>query len=302
MALSTSIGSIKLENPTILASGIWGETGETLLKVLESGAGAAVTKSIGLEPRNGYPNPTVVELEFGMINAMGLPNPGIEDFGDELKTALKASKPVIGSIFGKDEEEFVTLAKKMESYGVHGLELNLSCPHAEGYGVELGSDAIQVMKIVHAVKSNVNIPVLAKLSPNVTDIKEIAHAVEKGNGDGIVAINTIKAMAINPELKMPILSNRFGGLSGRVIKPIGLRCVYEIFEEVKIPIIGCGGVESGTDAVEYIMAGACAVQIGSVSRLKGLEVFKEICNELGAFMNSHDYSSISEMIGVAHKT
>jgi dihydroorotate dehydrogenase (NAD+) catalytic subunit len=301
MALSTSIGKIQLENPTILASGILGETGESLDKVLCSGAAAVVTKSIGIEPRDGYANPTIVELENGLINAMGLPNPGIDNFVEELKIALKAGRPVIGSIFGKNEEEFVTLARKMESFGTHAVELNLSCPHAEGYGAEIGSDAIQVLKIVSAVKSNVDIPVFAKLSPNVANIKEIAQAVEKGNGDGIVAINTVKAMAIDPDLRIPILSNKFGGLSGKAIKPIGLRCVYEIFETVKTPIIGCGGVETGTDAVEYIIAGASAVQLGTAIWKRGTDVFRDVCNEIEAYMKAHDFSSIGEMIGIAHR-
>lgn len=300
MDLSTSIGELKLENPTILASGILGETGSSLTKILESGAAAVVTKSIGTEPREGYPNPTVVELEYGVVNAMGLPNPGIDNYGNEVKTALGLGKPVIGSIFGKDSEEFVGLAKKMESFGAHALELNLSCPHAKGYGLEIGSDEKLVESAVTAVKSGVGIPVFAKLSPNVTNIKGIAKAVEKGGGDGIVAINTVKAMVIEPELKMPVLSNGYGGLSGKAIKPMGLRCVYEIYEEVGIPIIGVGGVETGKDAVEYIMAGACAVEIGSAVRRRGPEVFGQVCQEIQDFMNKNGFSGIGEMIGIAH--
>jgi dihydroorotate dehydrogenase (NAD+) catalytic subunit len=244
----------------------------------------------------------VVELEYGMINAMGLPNPGIDNYGEELKAALKFGKPVIGSIFGKDSEEFVNLARKMESFGAHALELNLSCPHADGYGLEIGSDERMVEKIVNAVKSDVNIPVFTKLSPNVTNIKGMAKAVEGGGGDGIVAINTVKAMAIEPELTMPILSNRVGGLSGKAIKPIGLRCVYEIHEEVGLPIVGVGGVETGRDAVEYIMAGASAVEIGSAVRSRGPEVFKSVCHEITEFMTRNGFSNIEEMIGIAHES
>jgi dihydroorotate dehydrogenase (NAD+) catalytic subunit len=301
MSLAAMIGKMELENPLILASGILGETGQSLLKVLEAGAGAVVTKSIGLEPRDGYPNPTVVELEYGMLNAMGLPNPGIDEYREEVRTALKADKPVIGSIFGKNDEEFSALAKKMESFGASALELNLSCPHAKGYGVEIGSDEGEVKRVVNAVKSQAGIPVFAKLSPNVTDIGAIARAVQDGGGDGIVAINTIKAMAIEPELKRPVLSNRFGGLSGKAVKPVGLRCVYEIFEHVDIPVIGCGGVESGRDAVEYIMAGAGAVQIGSAIRSRGLNVFREVNNGISEFMNKNGFSNIGEMVGIAHK-
>jgi dihydroorotate dehydrogenase (NAD+) catalytic subunit len=152
------------------------------------------------------------------------------------------------------------------------------------------------------VKSGVGIPVFAKLSPNVTNIKAIAKAVEKGGGDGIVAINPVKALVIEPELRMPVLSNEYGGLSGRAIKPIGLRCVYDIFEEVGIPIIGVGGIENGMDAVEYMMAGANAVEIGSAVRWRGPEVFGNVCKEIQAFMSENGFSSVGEMIGIAHCT
>ncbi|MCK5636276.1 MAG: dihydroorotate dehydrogenase, partial [Thermoplasmatales archaeon] len=264
------------------------------------GAGAIVTKSIGLKPREGYPNPTVIELEHGILNAMGLPNPGIEEFGDELKKLKKSKIPIIGSIFGSDSKEFVELAKKMQSYGADALELNMSCPHAKGYGLEIGSDPELVRKITSKVKESTEIPVFVKISPNLPDIVEIAKSAEKGNADGIVAINTVKAMKIDLELKMPVLANKIGGYSGKAVKPIGVRCVYEISKNVDIPVMGVGGITTGEDALEYIIAGASAIQIGSGIYYRGVDAFKKICEEIEIWMKDHGHKNLSELIGVAH--
>jgi dihydroorotate dehydrogenase (NAD+) catalytic subunit len=299
--LSTSISRLKLQNPTMVASGILGETGESLFSLTQEGCGALVTKSIGMESKEGHSNPTFVETELGIINAMGLPNPGIEEYMKELSKARESNLPVIGSIFGKDEEEFQILAGKMEKGGASAIELNLSCPHAKGYGAELGHDPNKVMLITKAVKGAVTIPVFAKLSPNVGRISDIALAVEKAEGDGVVAINTLSAMAINSELAQPVLANVTGGLSGPAIKPVGLRCVYEIKSATELPIIGVGGILNGTDAVEYIMAGASAVQMGSGVYFRGKGIFKNVCNEISDFMKIHGYGSIEEMVGLAHK-
>jgi dihydroorotate dehydrogenase (NAD+) catalytic subunit len=237
-SLKVELAELKLSNPTILASGIMGETAGSFLNVARAGAGAIVTKSIGSEPRNGYANPTLIELEEGYINAMGLPNPGIEAFAKEMSEARSCPVPIIGSIFASSAKEFAFLASKMQSYGAAAIELNLSCPHAKGYGMELGVDPEVVAAVVGAVKSNCSIPVLAKLTPNTHRLLEVAKAVEAAGGDGIVAINTVKAMAISVEMRRPILSNKGGGLSGPAIKPIGLRCVYDLHSTVKIPIIG----------------------------------------------------------------
>jgi dihydroorotate dehydrogenase (NAD+) catalytic subunit len=297
--ISTSISGLRLKNPTMLAAGIFGETGDSLLNMAENGAGAIVTKSIGIDSREGHANPTFVETEHGILNAMGLPNPGIENYGREIEKALSSGVPVIGSIFGKDAAEFEKLATKMEEYGVHAVELNLSCPHAKGYGAELGHDKEKVEEITRAVKNAVNIPVFPKLSPNVPNISEIAKVVEKAEGDAIVAINTLRAMAISAELATPILANTIGGYSGPGIKPIGLRCVYEIKASTELPIIGVGGILTGKDAAEYIMAGASAVQIGSGIFYKGGGVFTEVCREITEFMEKNSYKSIEEMVGIA---
>jgi dihydroorotate dehydrogenase (NAD+) catalytic subunit len=299
--LSTNIAGIVLKNPTMLASGILGETGESLLSVAQEGAGALVTKSIGIEPRKGHKNPTLFESEHGLINAMGLPNPGIEEYAEEVNVVKKADVPVIGCTFGKNEKEFEILASRMEQLGVDAIELNLSCPHAKGFGAELGHDPEKIILIVKAVKDAVSIPVFVKLSPNVSRISDLALAVEKAEGDGVVAINTLSAMVINAEIAKPVLANKIGGLSGPAIKPVGLRCVYEIRSQTDIPIIGVGGILSGIDAVEYIMAGASAVQIGSGVYFKGKGVFADICSQITGFMESHGYKTIREMVGIAHE-
>ena len=301
-SLSVEIAGLKLDNPFILASGVWGETGATLARALKAGAGAVVTKSIGVEPRPGYANPTVVELETGLLNAMGLPNPGIEAYGEEVNEALAPGKPVIGSIFGADADEFVLLARKMEKYGVHALELNLSCPHAKGYGAQIGQSPELTQKITAAVRAAVALPVFPKLTPNVASIAELARAAEAGWASGVCAINTLKGMAIDLELARPILANRTGGYSGPGIKPVGLCAVYEIHNAVKLPIIGMGGISSGADAAEYMMAGASAVQVGTVVTVRRDRTFRTLSKELERFLVSHKYRSVGELVGKAHGT
>src|SRR2546425_4162828 len=297
---ATTIAGLKLRNPTMLASGFLDETGGTLLRVCQAGAGAVVTKSIGPEPRAGNTNPTIVELDVGMLNAMGLPNPGMEDFGPEVKIALDGGATVIGSVFGRDPDEYAAVAERLTAYGVHAIELNLSCPHAKGLGTEIAEDPEAVREFTAAVKSKVSLPVMPKLSPNVSDIAAFARAAEDGGADAIVAINTLKAMAISPELKTPILANVVGGLSGPAIRPVGVRCVYEIFEAVDAPIIGVGGVETGRDALEYILAGARAVQIGTGLATRGLSVFSDVALEVAAYLDENGIKSVESLVGAAH--
>ncbi len=298
--LRTGVAGLKMENPTMLASGILGQTGESLLRIVaEGGAGAVVTKSIGIEPRNGHGSPCLIESDNAMLNAMGLPNPGIDDFEKEMIIAIKSGAPVIGSIFADSPDKFAILASKMEKFGAHAVELNLSCPHAERYGLDMGSDPDTVRGIVSAVKRAAKIPVFAKLSPMVPDIASIALAVQEGGGDAVVAINTLKAMKIETELGMPVLRNRVGGLSGPAIKPVGIRAVYEIASKVDIPVIGVGGIRTGQDALEYIMAGATAVQIGSGVHYRGINVFRKVCSEISESMDAHGYSKLDDIIGLA---
>jgi dihydroorotate dehydrogenase (NAD+) catalytic subunit len=298
--LSTKLDKLTLPNPTMLASGIMDEDSGSMMRIIESGAGAVVTKSIGLKPRKGHSNPTFVDLEYGILNAMGLPNPGVDEYVEELTSFDKKNNIIIGSIFGSNSAEFIQVAQKMTPF-VDAIELNLSCPHAEGYGLEIGQDPSFVSEITTAVKKNVSSPVFVKLSAQVNDISQIAIAAEKAGANAIVAINTLKAMSINLELKRPILGNKTGGYSGTGIKPIGLRAVYELYENVSIPIIGVGGITSGLDAIEYLMAGSTCLQIGTAVYSRGITVFKLICDEIKEWMTSHDIEEISDLIGVAHE-
>ncbi|HTY47928.1 MAG TPA: dihydroorotate dehydrogenase [Methanomassiliicoccales archaeon] len=299
--LTTRVASLELANPLILASGIMGETGDSLLAVIEAGAGAVVTKSVGLEPRKGYGNPTLVELEDGYINAMGLPNPGIDAFREEMRVACGAKVPIIGSVFAATAEDFALLANRLQEYGAEAVELNLSCPHAKGLGMEIGVDPGAVEAIVKAVKGSISIPIFAKLTPNTNRLMEVAEAAVQGGADGIVAINTLRAMAIDIEARRPILSNKGGGLSGPALKPVGVRCIYDLHEAVGVPLIGVGGVETWQDALEYIMAGASAVQIGSAIGRKGLGVFAEINEGLSEYMERNRVKSLKELVGAAHE-
>jgi dihydroorotate dehydrogenase (NAD+) catalytic subunit len=259
MKLTTEAGGVTLANPTILAAGILGTTGASLKRVASMGAGAVVTKSIGVGPMCGHPNPSLVKLECGYINAMGLPNPSYQEFLQELETAKEAGVPVIASIFGANEAEFLEAAKGLP--GAAAYELNVSCPHAKGYGMQVGTDPALVKAITRAVKGLVKEPVWVKLTPNVTDITAIGRAAQDGGADAVVAINTVKAMAIDIDSGYPILGNISGGLSGPAIKPIAIKCVYDLYEALEIPVIGAGGVSNWADAVEFMMAGAAAVEV-----------------------------------------
>jgi dihydroorotate dehydrogenase (NAD+) catalytic subunit len=285
----------------MLASGIMDEDAGSMQRMSNCGAGGIVTKSIGIQPKEGYLNPTILELEFGLLNAMGLPNPGIDLYGQEMKKLQKSKIPIIGSIYGGNAREFVELAKKMEQYGAAAVELNVSCPHAKRYGLEVGCDTFLLQTIVSSVKKQIHIPVFVKVSPNVVNIIEIAQAAEKANADAIVAINTVKGMKIDLETTQPILANKTGGYSGKAIKPIGIRCVYDIAQSINIPVIGVGGITTGEDAIEYFMAGASAIQIGSAVYYRGPNVFKYVCKEINIWMDKHGYKKIAELRGAAYQ-
>ena len=296
-SLETVIAGIRLENPLMLASGILDENGYSMKRILDEGAAAVVTKSIGRSERKGYRPPIVDEIPGGLLNAVGLANPGIENFGEEIRIALRAGKPVIASVFGGTVEEFLYVSGKMEEYGATAVELNLSCPHVHGVGSEVGSDPELVSEIIAELKSKIRVPVFAKLSPNVTDIVEIANAAS--GADALVLINTVRGMSIDIHARRPVLSNSYGGLSGRAIKNVGLRYVYQVKKETGMNIIGVGGIESPEDAIEYIMAGASVLQIGTGVYTRGRGIFREVSRGLESFMNNEGYQNVSEMVGAA---
>ena len=284
----------------MLAAGILGSAASSLNWAGRSGAGAVVTKSFGMNPNKGYANPTTVEVTGGIINAIGLSNPGVDNFKLELEK-LDKSVPAIASLYGANQYEFSEIASKVENL-VDAVELNVSCPHAMGgCGSAIGQDPNLTADIVRTVKKRVKIPVFAKLTPNVTDIVEIAQYAEDAGADALTMINSLgPGMKIDVETGIPILKNRFGGLSGPAIKPIAIRCVFDVFESVDIPIIGVGGIKDFNDVIEFLYAGARSVQIGTSIMYEGMDIFTKINNGLRRFMDEKGYGSVDEMIGIAH--
>jgi dihydroorotate dehydrogenase (NAD+) catalytic subunit len=300
--LSVEFAGIKLPNPAILASGILGVSSEIMIRAARAGAGAVVTKSFNRNGREGYRNPSFVEVQGGFLNSLGIPNPGMVEMREEIEHASKAGVPVIASVFGFDAQEFADAAVMGESGGAIALELNVSCPHVKEVGVEIGQRAEMVHEVTKAVKSKVRLPVFVKLTPNVTNIVEIAKAAEDAGADGITAINTALGMTIDVEATTPTLSGIVGGLSGVALHPIAVRAVYQIKQAVGIPIIGVGGIEGWEGAVEIMMAGASAFQIGSAIGYKGLEVFRETTDGLGKFLQRSGYKYMNDIVGIAVKT
>ena len=293
------MGAIKLERPTMLASGILGISLDVFARLYKEGAGALVTKSLSKEPWEGYANPTLIGVKAGYLNAVGLSNPGAPYFAKMISS--NKTIPIIVSLVGSVEEDFTFMIKQFENVQILGYELNLSCPHVAKVGLEVGDDPELVHKIVKAVKSNSKVPVIAKVGLGSSDYLETVRVACEAGIDGITAINTVRAMAIDVETTRPILSNKIGGLSGPAIKPIAVRCVYEISSKFDIPIIGCGGVSSWEDAIEFILAGSSAVQIGSALGDKWVGVFPEINNGISKYMEKKGFSKIGEMVGIAKK-
>ncbi|KXB03815.1 hypothetical protein AKJ47_01590 [candidate division MSBL1 archaeon SCGC-AAA261G05] len=296
--LRVKVGDLQLRNPTLLAGGILGLTGASLKRVWESGAGAIITKSIGLESRKGYPGPSVAQTPCGLVNALGLPNPGIEYALEEIKVARESKATLLGSVFGRNVEEFEVLASKMEKAGVDAIEFNLSCPHAEDIPM-IGQDP-KLTKNVLKVRDNLETPIWVKLPGNthLSNLVEVAKSAEEGGADALVISNTFPAMAINARAERPILGHKVGGLSGQAIRPIGLRLVYEVYKEVEIPIVGAGGVASGENMIEYVLAGASAVEVGMSIIESGLGIFQEICEEASSYLEGR---KIKDLVGLAHQ-
>jgi len=291
--IEINLSDIKMKNPFILASGVLG---------VQAGCGAITTKSIGPEPKAGYANPTVVELGNGsMINAMGLPNPGCIDFLDELKEVKKTTEaPIFASIFGKNVEEFLLVAKTL-------AQGKPDAPHGGKYGATIGQDPALVEEITREVKKATKIPVYVKISPNLTDLKIPAEAAVNGGADGLVVINTVRAMAIDINYRKPILSNKFGGLSGTAIKTVALKCVYDMYTAFgnDLPIIGVGGIAKWEDVVEFILAGAKAVQIGTAIAYCedpiNISLFTELADGLEKYLKKNKFQNLSEILGLAHE-
>ena len=304
ISLDAELCGAKLRNPTVLASGIVGVTGALLVRVAkEGGAGAVTSKSCSLEPRTGHPNPIILDFPEGMINAVGLSNPGADDEVDEIREAVaNAGVPVIASIFADTAAKFGLVAEKISKANPSLIEVNISCPNVESeFGKPFASDTKAAAQATEAVRNATKIPVIVKLSPNVANIKQIAQAVVEAGADAICAINTVgPGMVIDIESARPVLSNKTGGVSGPAIKPVAVRCIYDVFQAVKVPIIGTGGVSSGRDALEMIMAGATAVGVGSAVGWQGFKAFRKISSEMEEWMQKNSVNSVKEIIGAAH--
>lgn len=294
------MGSLRLSNPLVLASGVLGSSLDKVLQALERGAGGAVTKSIGPVPREGYPEPTMVDVEPGMVNAVGLPNPGAERFSSDLEKVRGRHLPLFVSIFGGNETDFVKVVKLLDGRDFAAYELNLSCPHVEGVGTEIGHSPEVVAKVTAAVRRSTKKPVFAKLSPNTDRLLEVAGAALGAGADGLTAINTVKAFPIDLESGKQALSNGRGGLSGTAIRQTSLRCVYELREEFDVPIMGCGGVATWEDAVRLLLAGADAVQLGTAA-MDGFGVFNDVNLGILAYLEKKGLPKLKDLVGAAHR-
>jgi len=301
--LEVDLCGIRLRNPTILASGILGTTRALLRRAAEAGAGAVTIKSVSLDPRGGHSNPTILAFEAGLINAVGYSNPGAEAAAREFRDLDGVGAPVIASVIGTEPDDFVRVLDVIGRLGWAAVELPLSCPHTPGFGLLAGQGTPEATeRITAAVRGATRVPVFVKLSPNTPGIGDIARAAEAAGADAITAVNSLgPGMLINIEARQPILDFKVGGVTGPALRPIAVRCVYDLYEAVRIPIIGVGGVSTGRHAIEMLMAGATAVGIGSAVYEDGVEVFGKICREMDEWMSANACTTVSELVGAAHE-
>jgi dihydroorotate dehydrogenase (NAD+) catalytic subunit len=300
--MKISIGSLRLRNPVMTASGTFGYGEEYGSLVNLHRLGAIIVKGISLLPRQGTPPPRIAETACGMLNAIGLENVGLESFLSEKLPFLQGiNTPLIVNILGDTVQDYQQLAARLdEEEKVAALEVNISCPNVKQGGVAFGTDPGMAHAVTKGVRQHFSRPVIVKLSPNVTDITGIARAAEEAGADAVSLINTVLGMAIDIKSCQPKLANIFGGLSGPAIKPIGLRMVWQVAECVSIPIIGIGGITTTEDAIEYILAGACAVQVGTTNFINP-RAAEEIIQGIGAFLVENKMASIQDLIGRARQ-
>jgi len=295
-------GALRLANPVMAASGTWGYGDEYGDLVDVNKLGAIICKGTTLAPRDGNPQPRIVEVTGGVLNSVGLQNIGVEALVAEKAPVWATWKvPVLVNIAGSTIDEYAKLAARLEGVaGISGIEVNISCPNVSKGGMHFGADPSAASEITSAVKGATTLPVMVKLSPNVTDIVAIAQAVEKAGADAVSLINTVSAMAIDVKQRKPVLGNISGGLSGPAIKPIALLMVYRVAGCVKIPVIGCGGIMNAMDALEFIMAGATAIQVGTAG-LADPRATLAVIDGLAKYLASNGVRSIAELRGVARR-
>ncbi|HUU03648.1 MAG TPA: dihydroorotate dehydrogenase [Myxococcota bacterium] len=296
--LSVAIGRLRLDNPVMVAAGTFG-FGEEYAGLLDVDAlGALVTKGISLQPRRGNPPPRTVETPAGMLNSVGLENPGLESFIENKMPWLRSLRTaVIVNIFGSTADEYAELAGRLDAVeGIAALEVNISCPNVKRGGMAFGADPDIARQVAKRVLDNTRLPVLVKLTPNVTDIAEVAKRVASSGVDGLTLINTLSGMALDYRTGKPLLGNVIGGLSGPAIRPVAVRAVYEVARAVDIPLVGCGGICRWQDAVEFMRAGATAVQVGSAT-FRVPRTALECLQGVDKFLTHGGYTSVSELVG-----
>ncbi|MBT7170099.1 dihydroorotate dehydrogenase [Candidatus Woesearchaeota archaeon] len=296
---------MKFDNPTILASGVMGVCVGSLKKIADNGAGAVTIKSISIEERVGHPNPTMFSNGEVFMNAVGYSNPGVDVAAVEFFDLKKVGVPVIGSVIGSKPEDFGAVLDKLKRVKFDAIEIPLSCPHTPGFGLLAGQGTPEATaKITKIVKQHVGseVPVIIKLSASSPDLVGVAKAAQEAGADAINMGNTHgPGMRIDINSGKPIMDFKVGGLSGPAILPVSVRCVYDLYGCLKIPIIGTGGITYGRDAIEMIMAGASALGVGTAIYYREFDVFSKITREMRTFMEKKGYRNIKELIGVAHE-
>jgi len=296
--MKVNIGGMELQNPVLTASGTFGYAREFDHLIDLNRLGGIVVKGLSLRPTKGNPPPRIVETACGMINAIGLENVGIEGFITEKLPFLQdLFPPVIVNIYGQLEEDYRQLAARIDGVAaIDGIEVNISCPNVKAGGMAFGVDPQAAFSVIRAVRDQTTKPVIVKLSPNVTDITEIATAVEEAGADCLSLINTISAMAVDIETRRPKIANIIGGLSGPAIKPVALRMVWQVAQKSKIPIIGIGGIMAAQDALEFLIAGATAVQVGTANFVNP-HATTDIIDGIEAFLVEKDIASVMDIVG-----
>lgn len=299
--LSCDLGKIKLNNPVMTASGTFGYGFEYKDYYSLNKLGAVVVKGIAPFPSHGNPTPRVAEVTGGMLNAIGLQGPGVDKFlhGTEYMPYLRTTEvPVVVNIWGKTIEDYVEVAQRLdaEPEGINALEINISCPNIKEGGVAFGTDLMLAGKVVNAVRQATSLPLITKLSPNVTKIGDFAKVVADAGSDMISLINTLPGMAIDINTRKPKIANLTGGLSGPAIKPIAVRMVYEVAQAVKVPIIGMGGIMNGDDAIEFMLAGASAVAVGTAIFADPYAPLKVI-DGINAYLDRNHIAQVSDIVG-----
>lgn len=296
--LTVTIAGIPLKNPVMTASGTFGYGGEFRELVDLNRIGAIIVKGLSLKPAKGNPPPRIVETPCGMLNAIGLENIGIESFiQTRLKFLRRLDTPVIVNLYGRRIEEYVALAERIDGEAdIAAAELNISCPNVKAGGIAFGVDPDAAASLVQQVREKTAKPLIVKLSPNVTDIGDIAVAVEEAGADAISLINTITGMAVDIESRRPRLANITGGLSGPAIRPIALRMVWQVTQCVRVPVIGIGGIVTAEDALEFLIAGASAVQIGTANFVNP-NATESVIDGISRWLSAHGLASVSDIIG-----